>query len=384
MPTIGQIQEASRILEGVVAPTPVLASRSLSERLGSEVVLKSEHLQRTGSFKVRGAFVRLSRLSEAEAKAGVITASAGNHAQGLAWAATRRGIQSTVVMPIYTPLQKVEATRGYGASVHLVGESFEEALAFAQNLSSEEGSLLVHAYEDEWIMAGQGTAGLEILSQVPSVDRVLVPIGGGGLISGIATAIKALNPATQVIGVLPASRPATIADGVAVKSTGEMTTPIIERVVDEIIEVSEDEICEAILFCLERMKQVLEGAGALPVAALLSGKLPSGSLTVAVASGGNIDPGVLMRVIRHGLGNAGRYLFLSVTLPDRPGQLQGVLSLLADNQVNVVSIVHHRATPRLDVSAVQVELTLETKHHAHAEKVFKALNRAGYETRMSP
>ncbi|HVL79993.1 MAG TPA: threonine ammonia-lyase [Actinomycetota bacterium] len=381
MTTLGEVQEAAELLSGVARRTPILTSSSLDERVGGRVLIKAEHLQRTGSFKVRGAYVRLHRCTRGDSARGVVAASAGNHAQGVAWAASELSIASTIVMPVFAPLQKVEATRRYGAEVVLHGETFEESLAHAQELAADRGALFVHPFDDPHVIAGQGTVGLEILAEAGEVDRVVVPLGGGGLISGIATAVKALAPGVEVVGVHPAATPHTIADGAAVKEPGELTRPIIDDLVDRVIELGEDDIADAILFALERTKQVIEGAGVLALAAMLAGAVPAAGRTVAVCSGGNIDPGLLMRVIRHGLGAAHRYLVVSLTLDDRPGQLRMVMDLLASMLVNVLSVVHHRSSPRLAVGAVEVELTLETRDRSHADEVVRALEEAGYGVR---
>ena len=308
----------------------------------------------------------------------MVAASAGNHAQGVALAASMLGIESTIVMPAYASLPKVDATRGYGARVVLTGERIEQSLEHARELAAEKGASLIHPFDDPLIIAGQGTVGTELLDEVPEPDRVVVSIGGGGLISGMATAIKALRPEVEVIGVRPAAAPATIADGTAVKSPGEITGPIIERCVDRVVAVDEDHISRAIVAHLERTKQVVEGAGALPLAAMISGAVPADGQSVLVASGGNIDPGLVRQVIRHGLEVAGRYLMLRFQIPDRPGELQAVISLISDLQANILSVVHNRVGRTLPVQAVEVELTLETRNEDHASKVRAALESAGY------
>lgn len=376
--TIDEVRAAAAVLRDVVHRTPITTSESLSARFGGRLWCKAEHLQRTGSFKIRGAYVRIASLTDAERSRGVIAASAGNHAQGVAWAATRLGVEATIVMPVYASLPKVEATRGYGATVMLEGDDFHDALAYARLLASERDLVLVHAYDDPLVIAGQGTVGLEVAEDAPHAARVLVPFGGGGLLAGTAVAVKALMPSCEVIGVRAAATPATIADGAAVKEPGSLTGEIVEALVDDIVEVDEEAISEAIVLHLERSKQVVEGAGALGLAALVSGAVAAGDSTVLVVSGGNIDPGLLMRVIRHGLSTAGRYLFVRLRLPDRPGQLRRVLTLLADQLVNVVSVVHHRAGLTMPVDEVEVELTLETRDRAHADDVLRSLESAGY------
>jgi threonine dehydratase len=291
------------------------------------------------------------------------------------------GVAATVVMPVYASLAKVEATRGYGANVELHGDTFEESLAHAREIAGQTGATLIHAFDDPWIIAGQGTVGLEIASDAPHLERVLIPVGGGGLASGVATALRALRPDVRLYGVRPARIPVTIADGAAVAAFGTHTGPLVEELLDEIVEVDDEAISEAIVLLLERTKQVVEGAGALPLAALLAGVLPSGGPTLLVVSGGNIDPGRLMQVVRHGLGEAGRYLFVRVMLEDRPGQLLRVVELAAELRVNVLSVVHHRTGPGLPVGAVEVELTLETRDRDHAAEVVQALQQAGYDVR---
>jgi threonine dehydratase len=373
-----EVRAAAGLLRGVAHRTPTLTSTSLSRRVGGEVLIKAEHLQRTGAFKIRGAYNRISHLSPAERERGVIAASAGNHAQGVALAASMLGVRSTIVMPAYASLPKVEATESYGARVVLAGDTVEDALERAKRLAQETGAVQIHPFDDPRIIAGQGTVGLEICEDTPEVERVIVGVGGGGLISGVATAIKALRPEVEVVGVRPAAAPATIADGAAVEVRGAVTGPILDRLVDEVVSVGEDEISQAIVAHLERHKQVVEGAGALPLAALLCGKVPARGRSVLVVSGGNIDPGLLARVIRHGLEGAGRYLFVRLQLPDRPGELQGALALLSGMQVNVVSVVHHRIGLTLPVNEVEVELTLETRNRQHAAEVRSALLDAGY------
>ncbi len=376
-PGIGEIEEAADLLAGVTHRTPLLTSSALSRRVGGELVLKAEHLQRTGSFKIRGAYVHIARLPPEGRTNGVVAASAGNHAQGVAFAASAIGVGSTVVMPVFASLAKAEATRGYGATVELHGETFEESLDHARRIAEEREAAFVHAFDDPWVIAGQGTVGLEIADDAPDVDRVIVPVGGGGLAAGVAVALRARRPDVPVIGVHPAASPVTIADGAAVAERGRHTAPLLSELLTDVVEVGEEPISEAILLLLERTKQVIEGAGALPLAALLAGAVPATGRSLLVTSGGNIDPGLLMRVMRHGLGEAGRYLFVRVLLEDRPGQLQRIVSLLADMLVNILSVVHHRAGA-LPVGAVEVELTLETRDREHAEEIVRALREAGY------
>jgi threonine dehydratase len=355
---LDDIRRAAALLDGVAYRTPI-------ERFRDGIVYKAEHRQRTGSFKIRGAFVKVSAVN-----APVVAASAGNHAQGVAWAAARAGVPATIVMPVTASIPKVEATRSYGAEVVLHGETFDDAMEHARSLDG----VLIHPFDDEDVIAGQGTVGLEICEDAPDVNRVVVPVGGGGLASGIATAVKALRPRTVVVGVRAAATPATIADGAAVQTPMKRALSML----DDMVEVSEESVSQAIVAYLEEAKQLIEGAGALPLAAVLEGKLAASGTTLLVASGGNIDPGLLMRVIRHGLSTAGRYLFVRVRLRDRPGQLQRVLALLAQQLVNVVSIVHHRAGLVAGIEEVEVELTLETRGREHASEVLEALETAGY------
>lgn len=375
MTGFADVEAAAGVLAGIVRETPVLESDSFSSRAGGRVLVKAEHVQRTGSFKIRGAYVRLSRCKPGGR---VVAASAGNHGQGVAWAATRLGLQATIVAPVFASLPKVESMRGYGAEVVLEGDTFEDALVRAHALAEQRGAPLIHAFDDPGVIAGQGTVGLEICRQAPGADRVIVAVGGGGLAAGIALAVKTLSPSTAVIGVRAAASPATIADGAAVSGLGKLTGPIVERLVDDIVSVDEEAISDAIVWHLERTKQVVEGAGALPTAALFAGLVPSKGTSVLVASGGNIDPGLLARVIRHGLSAAGRFLFLRLRLHDRPGELQHVLALLAQLMVNVVSVVHHRLGMILPVDEVEVELTLETRNREHARQTIEALRSAGY------
>ena len=376
MTTIADIERARALLHGIAHRTPLLRSSTLSTRVGTQLAVKAEHLQRTGSFKIRGAYVRIASMDPPRP---VVAASAGNHAQGVAWAARAHGVACTVVMPTYASLAKIEATRGYGAIVDLHGDTFEDSLLRAREIADSTGATLIHAFDDPDVIAGQGTVGAEICEDAPDAQRVVVPVGGGGLAAGVAVAVKSLRPEIRVIGVRPASSPDTIADGAAVAAFGRHTAPLLASHVDEIIAVDDEVISQAILAHLEVMKQVVEGAGALPLAAMLSGAIEPGGETVLICSGGNIDPGLLMRVIRHGLAEAGRYLFVRIVLEDRPGRLQAVLALLAELKVNVLSVTHHRAGHALPVGGVEVELTVETRDRAHADEVVAALVGAGYQ-----
>lgn len=396
MVTLEDVKTAAAAVYGVAFKTPCLRSPGLSQAFGAPLRLKAECLQNTGSFKIRGAAARIARLAEDEKSRGVVTASAGNHAQGVAVAARAAGVSATVVMPKNAVLAKVQATRSQGATVILHGEGFGEAQVKAGEIAERERRVLVPAFDDEAIIAGQGTLGLEVAEQCPEAELVLVPVGGGGLIAGVATALKSLTPATCVVGVQAAAAPAaaeslrrgaltrvapkpTIADGVAVPQPGYLTFPLIERYVDDIVTVNEESIAQAIVMLLESAKLVVEGAGALAVAALLSGAVkPEGRPTVAVLSGGNIDINVLATIVQHGLLHGGRYLTLTVGLDDRPGTLASLLRLLADSGANVLEVNHIRQGIHLPVRGVAVRLLLETRDHAHIDEVAASLRAAGY------
>jgi threonine dehydratase len=389
------VAAARDVLRGVVAVTPLLHSRVLSDRLGGPVFLKCENLQRTGSFKPRGAYLRISRLTAAERERGVVAASAGNHAQGVAFAATRLGARATVVMPVGAPLPKVEATRGYGAEVILQGETVEDALTAALAHAREDGSVFIHPFDHPDVVAGQGTVGMEILEQCPQARTIAVPVGGGGLAAGITVAVSGTDPAIKVIGVqaeacacYPASLAAghpvriapagTMADGIAVSQPGDIGYEILSRRVDRVVTVSEETLSRALLICLERSKQVVEPAGGAGVAALLDHPEAFEPPVVVVLSGGNIDPLLLAKVLRHGLSAAGRYLTFRCRIADRPGALARLLSELAGLGANVLDVVHERVAPRLLVDEVEVLLQVETRGPAHSDEVISQLRRAGY------
>jgi threonine dehydratase len=347
------------------------------------VHLKAENLQRTGSFKVRGAYNRISQLTDAQRAAGVVAASAGNHGQAVAWAAREVGAHARIFMPQDAAMAKVDATRHYGADVELTGPAIEEALEAAQAYVGETGAMLVHPFEDPLIIAGQGTIGLELAEQVESLDTVLIPIGGGGLASGISLALRAVRPELRIVGVqaagtLPDGPGFTIADGIAVKKPGELTMSILERTLDDIVSVTDEDISAAIVLLLERTKLVVEGAGAVCVAALLAGKAGGNGAVAPILSGGNIDATLLISVMRHGLAAAGRYLVLRTRVPDRPGELARLLTLLANDRVNVVEVEHQRETGDLPVAETGVELTLLTRDPAHCEEILANLARWGY------
>ncbi|MFN2469652.1 MAG: threonine ammonia-lyase [Gaiellaceae bacterium] len=386
-PTLADIESARARLEGIARVTPLYRSETLSRTTGREVHLKAENLQRTGAFKIRGAVNRIATLSGAERAAGVVAASAGNHGQAVAWAAREVGARAVVFMPQDSPMAKVEATQNYGGDVRLHGTTFEEALAAARELADAEGATFVHAFEDEGVIAGQGTIGLELAEQLPGSKTVVVPVGGGGLCGGIALALAGLEPEVRVVGVQAAAcaplagsqeHGFTIAEGIAVKEPGELTSAILRGHVEAIVTVSDEEISEAIVLLLERTKLVVEGAGAAPVAALLAGRVAGDGPVVSVLSGGNIDPTLLISVMRHGLTLAGRSLVIRTRLMDRPGELIKLLSLVAEERGNVVSVEHHREGMDLPVSESEVELTLAMRGRDHCDELVAALERAGY------
>ncbi len=395
--TLSDIHQAQQRLRGIALETPMIWDETLSSELGIQLYHKAECLQRSGSFKVRGAVNKISLLTDAEKAKGVVAPSAGNHAQGVALAAQIQGIKATIVMPTFAPLTKVLATRGYGAEVILHGNSFDDAAAKVGELQLERGLTLVHAFNDLAVMAGQGTVGLEILEVLPELDTVIVPIGGGGLIAGIATAIKALRPQVRMIGIQAAGcasvRPSleagtpvqvahaqTIADGIAVKRPGELTLPIIRDLVDELLEVSDDEIARGIVHCAQRLKLVVEGAGAAGLAAVLAGKIifkPQEKVAV-VLCGGNIDGTLLSRVIEQVMARAGRYLLLRVAIIDRPGALAPLIDRVAEVGANVIDVFHQRAMWLAPLGKVGIELILEVRDQAHGQEVMIHLERAGY------
>jgi len=386
---------ARELLLDVISPTPLLYSRVLSEQIGGPVYLKCENLQRTGSFKVRGAYTRIARLSDAERARGVVAASAGNHAQGVAFAAGLLGTKATVVMPERAPLPKVEATRGYGASVIMHGSSVEDALEEALRFAEQTGAVFIHPFDHADIVAGQGTLGFEIIEQCPGARTILVPVGGGGLAAGITVAVKSLDPDVQIVGVQAAAVPGlvaslavghpvqvvgepTMADGIAVQRPGDIPFAIMAGAGDRVVAVSEAALARALLLCLERAKQVVEPAGAAAVAALLSHPGEFEPPVVAVLSGGNIDPLLLSKLLRHGLAAAGRFLALRCRLPDYPGSLAALLSDIADMGANVLEVGHERLAPSLRVDEVEVVLQIETRGPQHCEDVKAKLRAAGY------
>ena len=389
------VEAAAALLEGVVRRTPLEHSRGLAERVGGPVWLKCENLQRTGSFKIRGAYTRIARLTDEERARGVVAASAGNHAQGVALAARILGARATVFMPETAPLPKVAATRGYGAEIRLLGQTLSEPLVAAKEYADETGAVFIHPFDHPDVIAGQGTVGLEILEQCPDVATVLVCAGGGGLVSGIAAAVKAHRPGVRVVAVqaemaaalpvaLAAGRPVplesmgTMADGIAVAAPGDLTLAHVRGLVDEVRTVTEEDLSRALLFCLERAKLVVEPAGVAAVAAVLADPHAFEPPVVAVVSGGNIDPILLLKVVQHGMAAGGRYLSLRLRVPDRPGSLAAVLAELAAVGANVLDVEHERTGTRLSIGEVEVFVVLETRGPDHAAEVTAALVRAGF------
>jgi threonine dehydratase len=378
-PAVAEIERARERLAGVARVTPVYRSETFSRLVGREVHLKAENLQRTGSFKIRGAVVKLSTLGDAERAAGVVAASAGNHAQAVAWAAREAGVRATIFVPQDAAMAKVEAAKGYGAEVRMIGESLEEAIAAANRAVEETGATFVHPYEDEVVVSGQGTIGLELAEQVPAAETVLVPIGGGGLAAGIGLALRSVRPGTKVIGVRSAPDGFSLADGIAVKQPGALTGPLLDELLDDVVEVSGEDIAQAIVLLIERTKLVVEGAGAVGVAALLGGKIPGDDPVVAVLSGGNIDASTLITVMRHGVTAAGRHLVVRTWVPDRPGELLRLLQLVAEERINVLSVEHRREGVDIPPGATGIDLTLLTRDEAHCETLIEQMRGWGYE-----
>ncbi|HHY36599.1 MAG TPA: threonine ammonia-lyase [Firmicutes bacterium] len=397
--SLASIREAAACIKDDIHHTPLSYSRTFSELSGNMVYLKAENLQKTGSFKIRGALNKIKNLTEAEKEKGVIAISAGNHAQGVALAATTAGISSTIVMPENAPIAKVVATRGYGARVELFGNCFDDCASKARELQAETGATFIHPFDDPYVIAGQGTIGLEIMADLAEVEVVLVPVGGGGLIAGTAIALKEMNPAIEVIGVEAegaASMKAslqqgkittlasvkTLADGIAVKTPGRLTFEIAQKYVDAVVTVNEEEIANGILMLLERGKLIVEGAGATPIAALLNNKLPlKGKRVVALLSGGNIDVNILAQIIERGLVKAGRRIKIITYLEDKPGQLYQLLGLLAQLGANIINIYHHREKMGIELGIAEVELDLETRDAEHSRLIINFLTEKGYRTR---
>jgi threonine dehydratase len=402
MISLAHIQNAYQMIKDKIYHTPLVHSPTLTRMFASEVFLKLENLQKTGSFKIRGATHKLSIRSKDIGQAGVVAASAGNHAQGVALAATKAGIPATIVMPQWASISKQEATGNYGGKVVIHGETIGESLEHAQALV-QKGQTLIHPFDDDDIIAGQGTIGLEILADLPDPDFLVVPVGGGGLIAGIATAAKALYPSVKIIGVQAAACPsaiqalrkgrstpvaatASLADGITVKQTGQRNFDIIRRMVDQVVAVEEDMIAAAILLLLERKKILAEGSGAVPLAALMSGAFapPENSKVVLVISGGNVDSPLLGRMINQGLRRNGRIIRISARLEDRPGSLARLLARVARMKANVLNIYHDRNVPDLPIYLSRVELELETRGREHAQSVLENLRQAGYVLDLEP
>lgn len=393
--SVDDVRRARELLTGVSRTTPLEGSRALSERVGGPVWLKCENLQRTGSFKIRGAYVRIARLSDKERAHGVVAASAGNHAQGVALAASLLGCRATVFMPESAPLPKVAATRAYGAEVRLQGATVDDALRAASLHAEQTGAILIHPFDHVDVIAGQGTVGLEILEQCPDVRTIVVSTGGGGLVSGVAAAVKALKPDVIIVGAqasgaaafpasLAAGEPlalasmATMADGIAVGRPGDITFAHVQGLVDRVVTVEDDALSRALLLSLERAKLVVEPAGAAALAAVMEDPTAFEPPVVCVLSGGNIDPLLLSKLIRHGLIAAGRFLSMRVRIPDRPGALAGLLGVLADSGANVLDVEHQRTGKTLHLDEVEVELQLETRGAEHSDAVARALTDEGY------
>jgi threonine dehydratase len=382
-PGLPEIERARERLEGVARVTPVFPSETLSRLAGRPVHLKAENLQRTGSFKIRGAYTKLSNLSSEELAAGVVAASAGNHGQAVAWAARELGAHAHVFMPFYSPMAKLDATRSYGAEVEQVGAVWAETLEAASAYVERTGATLVHPYEDTFVIAGQGSIGLEIAEQVVELETVVIPIGGGGLASGISLALRAVRPGLRIVGVraagtMPGGSGHSIADGIAVKDPGELTMSILDETLDEIVAVEDEQIAEAIVLLAERTKLVVEGAGAAAVAAVLNGLAGGSGPVLPLLSGGNIDASLMVQVMRRGLAISGRYLVLRTRVVDRPGELAKLLELLAAERVNVVEVEHQREAAGVPVGYTGIELTLLTRDAEHCEQLLEQMRGWGY------
>lgn len=402
--TLDDVLAAQELLEGIIVKTPIETSRALGQIVGSDVFFKCENLQRAGSFKVRGAYVRMARLSTEERALGVVAASAGNHAQGVAVAAKRLGIRARIYMPLGVALPKLQATRSHGAEVVLHGHNVDEALAEAKRYAEETGAVFVHPFDNADVVAGQGTVGLEILEQIPDVDTILMGVGGGGLLAGVAVAVKAraaqLGRDIRVIGVqaenaaayppslaadavVPLPKVATMADGIAVGLPGQIPFSIIRELVDDVVTVSEDSLARALIFLLERAKLVVEPAGAVGVAALMDGKLAELGIdarkTAVILSGGNIDPMLMLKVIQRGLSAAGRFLTVRMMLDDRPGSLATISRIIAENDANVTGVDHTRVGGSIAMGDVAITIDMETKGHQHSDQVLEALRAEGFQ-----
>lgn len=394
--TIADIWQAYKFLKPIMHHTPLTASRTMSALTGADIYLKAEHMQRGGSFKARGAAYKISRLSAEQRSAGVIAASAGNHAQGVAIAAAEHKIPCTIVMPEIAPLAKVTATQGYGANVVLHGPTYDDAYQHCLELQQASGATFIHAFDDPDVIAGQGTLGLEMLNDLTDADAIVVPIGGGGLISGIAIAARALKPDITIIGVQASGAPScynslqaggiktsdtimTIADGIATKRPGDLTFSIIKRLVDEVVLVDDEAIINAVLLLMERCKMLVEGAGAIGLAALLSGAAQlKGKKVLVPLTGGNIDINLVGRFIEHGLAAAGRYFVIHTRLTDRPGELMRMLEIVSEMRINVIDVRHQRISNRLPIMQREETITLETRDRAQCEELLLRLREEGY------
>ena len=398
MMTLEKFEEASEIVEKVTLPTKLVYSEHFSNQTGNKVYLKPENMQCTGAYKIRGAYYKISTLTEEERAKGLVTASAGNHAQGVAYAAKHYGCRAVIVMPKTTPLIKVNRTKSYGAEVVLYGNVYDEACQYAMQLAEEEGYTLIHPFNDEVVATGQGTIGMEIIKELPTVDIILVPIGGGGLLAGISTLVKLLNPKIRVIGVEPKgascmqeslrqghvttiSKIDTIADGTAVQTPGDKIFPYIQENVDDIITIDDRELIVCFLDMIESHKMVVENSGLLTVAALKHLDC-TGKKVVSVLSGGNMDVITMASVVQHGLIQRGRIFTLSILMPDKPGELVHVASIIAENQGNVIRLDHNQFVSINRNSAVELTITLETFGHEHKEQILQALRNGGYEPRQ--
>ncbi|GLB65647.1 threonine ammonia-lyase [Arthrobacter mangrovi] len=398
--TVDDVMDAAELLDGVIETTPIEQSRALGRMTGSDVYFKCENLQRAGSFKVRGAYVRMAKLSEEEKARGVVAASAGNHAQGVAVAAARLGIKARIYMPLGVALPKLAATRGHGAEVVLHGHNVDEALAEAQRFAEQSGAVFVHPFDNADIIAGQGTIGLEILDQIPNVDTIVMGVGGGGLLAGVATAVKArakeLGRDIRVIGVqaenaaayppslaadalVPLKKVSTMADGIAVGRPGQLPFSIIRELVDDVVTVSEDALARALIFLLERSKLVVEPAGAVGVAALMEGVIENPGTTAVILSGGNIDPMLMLKVIQRGLYASGRFLSVRIMLDDRPGSLAKISRIIAESDANVTRVDHTRIGGSISMGDVAITIDIETKGHEHCELVLGSLRAEGFQ-----
>jgi threonine dehydratase len=396
MVSFDDIVKAHEKMTGIVHKTPLDYSYTFSQHSNNEVYLKLENLQKTGSFKVRGSYNKMISLRKDELQKGVVAASAGNHAQGVAYASTMLGIPCTIVMPTTAPLSKVQATKGYGANVELQGAGFDEALDYALELRTQTGAAFVHAFDDETIIAGQGSVGLEILEQLPDVDAIVCPVGGGGLIAGVAAAIKEKNPSIQVYGVEASACPSmtqslkekklvtvdadpTMADGIAVKRPGKSPFQLAQQYVDDMLLVDETEIAQTMLMLLERNKLLVEGSGAVSLAAMLSDKLPiKNKRVVSIISGGNVDVSFISRIIERGMVEAGRFMHFNTILKDRPGNLEKVLQIVTEQQGNVLDISLSHMGGKIYPSYAQLSISIETKNQQHIEEIFEALKKKGY------